>query len=136
MINYEYRRQEAKKFVKFLIVGGSTFLLQSFLYWFFSRILFTSLEKLACFALAVAYGIVYNYSLHRIWTFNDQKSASGTMKRYAVVSFLAVALNNFLFWLGHNIFGVYDLIVVFLSNAVVPLFTYAAHRFFTFKESR
>jgi putative flippase GtrA len=83
--------------------------------------------------LAVIYSLVYNYTLNRAWTFNDQTGAKGSIKRYAVVAITASVISSILFWIGHGWLHFYDLYVVVGVNLLVPLYTFVAHRQYTFR---
>ena len=91
--------KEFRKFIRFFIVGGSTFLLQTFLYYIFSRQLLSALPNLSVYILALAYAVLYNYYLHRVWTFGDQDSAPGSAGRYLIVAAVCFVLNSALFYL-------------------------------------
>jgi len=129
------RRQELYKLIRFVIVGGSTFVLQSVLYFIFSRWLFVDLSHTASYMLAIGFAAVQNYVTHRAWTFGDQKAAQGSAYRFFIVLMAGIALNIFLFWLGHDVWHIYDLLVVFLVGAIIPFFTYLTHRLYTFHEN-
>ncbi|MDD5438207.1 MAG: GtrA family protein [Patescibacteria group bacterium] len=126
-------RKEIPKLTKFVIVGSTTFLLQTFLYYVFSRWLVSYLPRTMTYFLAVVYSLVYNYSLNRAWTFNRHAAAKGSVKRYAVVAVVASVISSILFWIGHDWLHFYDLYVVVGVNLLVPLYTFVAHRQYTFR---
>jgi len=125
-------RKEAKKLVRFLFVGTSTFLLQTFVYYFLTRWLLIDLPRLASYSLALFYALAYNYSLNRAWTFKDQASAKGSVRRYALVAAAATLFSMTLFWIGEDLLHIYDLIVVVGVNVLIPFFTFISHRVYTF----
>jgi len=129
------RKKEFYKLVRFVIVGGSTFIFQSILYYAFSRWLFLDLPHTASYMLAIGFAAVQNYVTHRAWTFGDQKAAQGSVYRFFIVLMSGLMLNIFLFWLFHDVFHWYDLLVVFLVGAITPFFTYLTHRLYTFHEN-
>ncbi len=125
---------ELKKLIRFVIVGGATFVFQFCVYWICSRILMPDLPLLPVYMLSLGYAIAGNYTAHRLWTFRDQKPAQGSVWRYACVAFSAVLLNAAIFHLGVNLLHINDLIIVLIAESLIPLITYAGHRFFTFKQ--
>lgn len=125
--------KEIRKLTKFVIVGSTTFLFQAILYYIFSRWLVSYLPRTMTYFLAVIYSLVYNYTLNRAWTFKDHASAKGSVKRYAVVAIGASLISSVLFWVGHDLLHFFDLYVVVAVNLLVPLYTFAAHRQYTFR---
>jgi putative flippase GtrA len=124
---------ELNKLIRFVIVGGATFVFQFCVYWICSRILMPDIARLPVYMLSLGYAIVGNYTAHRLWTFRDQKCATGSTWRYAFVVFCAVSLNAGIFHLGVNLLLINDLIVVIIAESLIPLITYAGHRFYTFR---
>jgi putative flippase GtrA len=124
--------QEIKKVVKFLIVGCSTFVIQSVSYYVFSRFLMPDLDHTVLYVLAMALSLLFNYSANRKWTFDGQAAAQGSAKRYVYVVLMASLINSCTFWLGHDLLMFYDMHVVVLVNAIIPFFTFATHRLYTF----
>lgn len=129
-------RKEFKKLARFIFVGSTTFLLQTLVYYFLTRWLLTDLPRLASYCLALGYSLAYNYSLNRAWTFKDQPSARGSVRRYAIVASLATLFSVTLFWVGEDLLHIYDLIVVVGVNVLIPFFTFASHRLYTFNNRR
>ncbi|MFZ6015915.1 MAG: GtrA family protein [Patescibacteria group bacterium] len=127
---------EIKKVIRFIIIGGITFILQSFLYLLFSRLLFTDINNTASYCLAVSYAVIFNFLGHRLWTFQDQKSDNKSPLRYALIVAVGFILSALLFWIGHALLKVYDLLVVVLTGFSVPIVTYLGHRFYTFKNQQ
>ncbi|MDD5725941.1 MAG: GtrA family protein [Patescibacteria group bacterium] len=127
-------QKEVYKLARFVVVGASTFLLQTALYFIFSRWLFTHVPHTVSYILALVYSLAYNYSLNRLWTFGDQSSAKGSAWRYSVVAVTASAICAVLFWIGHDLLHFYDLYVVVMVNLLIPFYTFVAHRLYTFHE--
>jgi len=124
---------EFNKFVRFVIVGGATFVFQFCIYWICSRVLMPNIARLPVYMLSLGYAIVGNYTAHRFWTFHDQKLAPGSVWRYICVTFSAILLNAVIFYLGVNILRINDMIIVIITEIFVSITTYTGHRFFTFK---
>lgn len=129
------RMQEVLKLVRFVIVGGTTFVFQSFLYFVFSRWLFLDMPNIASYMLAIGFAAVQNYVMHRAWTFGDQKTAQGSAFRFLTVLSLGIGLNIVIFWICYGLLGIHDLVSAFIAGIIVPLFTFLTHRFWTFHEN-
>jgi len=129
--------REKTQIAMFLFVGGASFLMYIGTYALFSRILFPSVSLNVLNVAAVLVSVLFNFVAHRSWTYraagqgNDMK---GQMVRYALVVGSSTLLNSFLFWLAHNTLGVYDLIAAVFAAGVCAVYTYVAHRLFTFKK--
>lgn len=126
--------KEVFKLARFVVVGASTFLLQTALYFIFSRWLFTYVPHTVSYILALVYSLAYNYSLNRLWTFSDQASAKGSAWRYSIVAITASAICAILFSIGHDLLHFFDLYVVVMVNLLIPFYTFVAHRLYTFHE--
>ncbi len=127
--------KEFWKLAKFAVVGGTTFLIQAGLYFVFTRFVFSDLPKLASFILALSIAAEQNYVSHRIWTFKDQKTDSGSTLRYVIVLLGGLVLNAGIFWLGQDVLHIYDMLVIVIAGAGVPFVTYLSHRYFTFRST-
>ncbi|MBD3281856.1 hypothetical protein GF391_03870 [Candidatus Uhrbacteria bacterium] len=121
------------KMVKFGFVGAGAFLIHFCLYYLFTRFLMPEIYSVILYILAMGYAMTFNYSAHRSWTFSDHQSIQGSVYRYVIVVGLAALLNSSIFYLGHYLLNLYDLYVVLFASAIVPLITYAGHRWYTFK---
>ena len=125
-------KQEALKIIKFFIVGFTSFLIQTAIYYVFTRMLFTQIPAIASYMLAIAITAIQNYSLHRTWTFKDQKMAQGTARRFINVLIFGYCLNSMFFYVFHHILHFYDLLVMITAGFLYPLYTFVAHRVYTF----
>ncbi len=126
-------QDEIERLARFVIIGGLSFLMSAGLYALFSRWLWVQGNRTAENFLSVSITAIFNYLAHRSWTFRSQGQHRDQMWRYIIVTVSATLLQSGLFWLGHVYFGWYDFIVILLVAAVIPLFTYAMHRVFTFR---
>ncbi len=125
--------KEFWKLVRFVMVGGTSFLVQAGMYFVFSRFVFTDLPVIASYILALAISAEQNYVSHRAWTFNDQNTDSGSAVRYLIVLLGGLVLNAGIFWLGQDVLHIYDMLVIVIAGSCVPFVTYLSHRYFTFR---
>jgi putative flippase GtrA len=124
--------REGKTFVRFALVGGSSFLVKAAAYTLLSRVIWNAGPRWVENILALGVAMVYNYTLHRLWTFKFQKPHPGSAPRYVIVVAIASLLDAVLFYVGHDMLKVYDLIVLAVDAALIAGFTFSAHRLFTF----
>jgi putative flippase GtrA len=128
----EIARREWKTLFRFGLVGGSSLLVKIGMYAVLSRIVWTSGPKTLENVMALGVSMVYNYTLHRFWTFRFQKTMNGSAQRYTMVVVAASLLDVGVFFIGHDLLGIYDFLVLAGGAFIVAFFTFAAHRFFTF----
>lgn len=126
-------RKEFRTIFRFGVVGSSSVLLKIGCYAVISRILWTHGPRSFQNVLALGIAMIYNYSLHRWWTFKHQKADQGSAVRYMGVVAAASLLDAGLFYLGHDILRVYDFLVLAVIPFLVAAFTFLGHRLFTFR---
>ncbi len=73
-----------------------------------------------------------NYEANRRFTFNKLKNNIRVMGRFAAISIIATGLYTIMFWIGHEIFRIWDFFVIPVNQVLVGFFTFGSHRLFTF----
>ena len=126
-------RGEAERLVRFVIIGGLSFLMYVGFYALLSRRLWVTGNRSLENFLAICLTSIFNYLAHRAWTFQSRGAHFDQMWRYGVVAVSATLLQSGLFWLGHAYLGWYDFVVILIVAVLIPLYTYLMHRVFTFK---
>jgi putative flippase GtrA len=114
------------------IVGGGSTLFFIGLYALLSKVLFRTWNSTLLDALALAICAVFNFMLHRAWSFKAKAFSVGMIRRYLVTIILASLLQVALFHVGTAWFGFVDF---FVQIALVPFIAWAqymGHRMFTF----
>lgn len=137
-MNIDYHKYKAEFWTlfRFVLVGGSSFLLYAALYYSFSRLLFPqanhTVENFAANVLAT----IFNFLAHRGWTFKAEHRSWTQMVRFLIVVLTAMPLQSFIFWIGYRLFHIHDLIMIVVATALIPLYTYCMHRTFTFRKKK
>lgn len=126
--------REKRSIATFLIIGISCLLLTLGGYALLSRILWPSGPRTVEYALTVIVVTYMNYEANRFFTFRGARNKA-TLSRFAIVAVCAFTLQNIIFWLGHDVLGLWDVGIILLSTAIVAFFTFASHRLFTFRSS-
>ena len=127
-----YIQQEWRLLTKYLFVGGSSFFVKAVSYILISRIIQPGGVREIQNVEAVAITVVYNYTLHRLWTFRGKKPAPGSTFRYAIVVTISVFLDACLFYLLHSILHIYDAVTIVFVGGIMALYGFLGHTFFTF----
>lgn len=128
-------REEGERVVRFLFIGGVSFLFNYSVYYLISRILWPAGNRTLENFLAVAMTSILNYLAHRQWTFRSRGRHRTQLVRYIAVALSAVLIQSVLFWVGYHLLQANDLIVILVVAIMIPFYTYLAHKFFTFHES-
>jgi putative flippase GtrA len=124
--------REWKTFVRFGLVGGSSFAVKAGMYALLSRVTWVEGPRSLQNIIALAVAMIYNYTLHRFWTFTTHRPMNGSAQRYVMVVVAAAMLDAVFFYVGHDLLHVYDFLVLVLGAMTGAVFTFSAHRLFTF----
>ncbi len=125
---------ERLRLVTFFVVGISSLGLNLGLYALLSRVIWPAGPRTLENAIVVVIVTAANFEANRHFTFAKQRSV-GAVFRFGMVAVFAMVLNSLLFWIGHAVFGLYDMLVIIMVTAVIAFFTFASHRLFTFHDN-
>jgi putative flippase GtrA len=125
-------RRESKMLIRYVFVGGSSFGVKVGVYAALSRLLWIDGPRSLQNIIALLIAMVYNYSLHRFWTFKHQEPAPGSAPRYVAVVIIGSTLDASLFYLGHDILKFYDFFVLIANAGFTTILSFTLHKFFTF----
>lgn len=126
--------REWKTIFRFLMVGGSSFAVKAVSYALLSRLIWTSGSRNVENGIALVVATIYNYLLHRFWTFGHQRPASGVIKRYSIVLALGTAMDIGFFYILHSLWHIYDFLALAMTSLLIAFCTFNLHRFWTFHE--
>jgi putative flippase GtrA len=139
MIDYAKRfvRSEGKGVIKFLIVGGLSFLIYAGVYALLTRIVFPEANRTFMSFLSICSSAGFNFFAHRGWTYQATQARHVDQAwKYISVVVSATALQTFLFWLAVDRLGIYDGFVLVPVAGICAVYTYFTHRLFTFRKPR
>lgn len=126
--------REGRGLLKFLIVGGASFAIYSGAYFIFTRFLFPLGNLTLLNAVSICVSACFNFTAHRLWTYRATHTASrDQIGRYLFVVTCAAILQSGLFWILVEYLRFPDLLVLMPIAGICALFTYFAHRLFTFR---
>jgi len=123
-----------ERFLRFGIVGLCSLGATTSGYALLSRWLWPTGSRTVEYVLVTVVVSWLNYESNRLFTFQAGPRSVKTMYRFILVMGIAIACNAVLFWIGHEVLGLYDLAVILLNAFVVAVVTYSLHRLFTFHE--
>lgn len=129
--------KEGKGLIKFLIVGGLSFLIYSGAYLVLTRWVFPTANLTLMSALSICISGLFNFAAHRGWTYRATHTSSRSqIGRYLAVVISSAVLQTFLFWLSVERLGIPDVYVLIPIAGICAIFTYFTHRLFTFRKAR
>jgi putative flippase GtrA len=102
------------------------------LYAILSRFIWPSANKTLLDAIALSICAVFNYTLHRIWTFNAGTHSTRMISRYVSIIVLSSMLQTALFHLGNGVLGFNDFVVQIVLVPFIAAIQYVVNRQFTF----
>ncbi len=124
--------REFWRMFRYGIVGGTSLLLHAGLYALLSRVLWVEGNRTLEYVIALVITAVFNFTLHRIWTFAVKGFSSRMVARYVIVILSSMGIQSGIFFVGVELMGIYDFIVFFISAAIAAFLQYLGHRMFTF----
>lgn len=124
--------KEWKTLTRYLLVGGSSFGVNILVYLAISRYFWPEGYKPIINVMAIGVSMIYNYLLHRLWTFRHQQAAAGSVQRYVVVVVAANTLDALVFYILQVKLEIYDVAVKIFNGGFIAVFSFVSHRFFTF----
>lgn len=132
IISRDWLTREFWRMFKYGIVGVISLGIHVGSYALLSRVFWVEGNRTFEFFIAVSFAAIFNFTFHRLWTFKAREFSSKMVIRYLFVVISGTALNSGLFYVGHEVIGIYDFYVLFGTVFVVALYQYIAHRQFTF----
>ncbi len=127
-------KAERGKLARYGTIGVLSLVLTTVLYHIVSARIFPHASRTLLYTLVVIFVSWLNYEANSYFTFEKKRSVA-TITRFATVAVIATILNTVLFWIGYEIFHLWDLLVIVLNCGIVTLFTFSSHRLFTFHEN-
>ena len=123
-------REERRKLLKFLIVGGANTLVMYSLY---VLLLYVGLGYVVAITADYFFGICLGYTLNRYWTFKSHGKPTRGFLKYCV-SYVGVYLLNLVLLIGFvELCSLGEAIAQIPAIAVATIASYSAQRIWVFK---
>lgn len=119
---------------KYGVVGGSSLALHTGLYHVFSRFIWAQGPRTLEYVIALVTASIYNFTLHRIWTFSMNGYSHQMVVRYICVILTSMGMQSGIFYVGVSLMGIYDYYVFAVSVVFAATLQYFGHRFVTFNK--
>lgn len=121
-------------FVKFIVSGGITALLDLSMLFAFRELLLWPYWLAINIAFAIA--VMVNFSLQRFWTFSERDlrtTAHIQFVRFFLVALGNLAMNNLIMFVLSAVFGLWYLAAQVLTIGMLAMVNFVVYRYFVFK---
>lgn len=127
-------KSEIWRLIKYGIVGGSSLVIHAGLYYIVSREIWPDGPKTLEYVLTMLCVGVYNFTMHRIWTFSLRRFSSAMVLRYLMAVGFGVILQSGIFSLCYDVLNIADYYAFGISVGLASFIQYCIQRFFTFSD--
>ncbi len=125
-------KQILKQFIRYLIVGSSSFILDISLLYLLTEIV--GLRPTFSLVFSQIIVIIYNFSLNRFWTFKS----TGQLNKQMILYLLLVVFNYFLglliMYIGNEIFKINYLLIRVVNIALITLWNFLIYKYIIYKD--
>jgi dolichol-phosphate mannosyltransferase len=116
---------------RFILTGGSTFVVDFTLFIFASRFLELDIKTARIFSLSFA--IVFNFLLNKTFVFKKKGEWLYTNVKYLLTISFTASINYFVMLILISILGIYDLHAIMIGAILVAALNYILHKNWSFK---
>ena len=127
-------RNLIKQILKFVVTGGTTFLIDFFLLWLFTDV--CGINYLISNVLSFSISTVYNFLLSIKWVFDvlDQRSRARNLMWFFILSIVGLGLQQLLMWITVDFWAWHYLFAKFIVSVVVGVFNFITRKVLFEKE--
>lgn len=133
-----------KEFLRYLVVGGTAFLVDYATLYLLSHFVFQSMGDVGVYlATAIGFiaGLTYNYILSLIWVFQGAKERKqgksvGGFALFALIGIIGLLLTEGGMYVGFQLLQIHYMIVKLFVAAIVLLWNYGARKLLIFRDVR
>lgn len=128
-----------QQIIKFTVVGGTIFVIDSFLLIFMTEKLGWNYLVSATCSFTIA--VLINYILSVCWVFKFSTKPRGWRRLWQMILFIwlsvcGLGINNFLIWFTVEIFGYHYMIGKVIATAVIMVFNFTTRKMLLERKSR
>jgi Predicted membrane protein len=142
-IDREKLKPLMKEFGRYLIVGGTAFIIDYAAFYLTSAYVFNTLELGVYFATAFGFilGLIYNYIMSLVFVFRSAKEQNrgktvGAFLVFAVIGVIGLLLSEGGMYLVYDLLDVNEYIARVLVAGAVTVWNYAARKLLIFREEK
>lgn len=140
-IDKEKLKPLIKEFGRYLIVGGTAFLVDFSTLYLLKTYVFAHMGDTGVYlatGIAFIVGLIYNYILSLVWVFKSAKERNkgktlGAFLIFAIIGVIGLALTEGGMYVGYDLLHIDPMVVKIFVAAVVLIWNYAARKLLIFK---
>ena len=133
-----------KEFLRYLVVGGTAFLVDYGTLFLLSRFVFREMGDVGVYlATAIGFiaGLTYNYILSLLWVFQGAKERQqgksvGGFALFALIGIIGLLLTEGGMYVGFQLLQIHYMVVKLFVAALVLLWNYGARKLLIFRDVR
>lgn len=130
------------EFMRYVIVGGSAFIIDLFLLYIFKSYILDDLGTTGIYistAIGFIGGLIYNYALSIVFVFenakkNNKGKSLGSFIIFSIIGIIGLGMTEFGMYVGLEIIEINYLIVKIFVTGIVLFWNYVARKILIFKE--
>ena len=130
------------EFIRYVIVGGSAFIVDIFIIYIFKNFVFSHLCITGIYistALGFIAGLIYNYILSLTFVFDEAKNNNrGKSIRsfiiFTLIGFIGLLITELGMYMGVQVFLINYLIVKIFVSGIVLIWNYSARKILIFRQ--
>lgn len=119
-----------KQFIKYLLVGGSTALIELMLYTLFRKVIHLELALSNIFATICA--TTFNFIVNRGWSFKAASNLSRSLIMYLILFCFNTIFSTFMISYMVN-WGLYDVMAKVITMGIITMWNFLLYRKLIFK---
>lgn len=123
---------DAPRFIRHLLVGGTSAVLLLGLTWLFVDGL--KLQVVLGSSFAVILTGLYNYSMQYHWTFSSDAPHGGVLVKYLLMCVGILIINGLVMHFGVKVLLLHYLVVQFLANVAMTLWSFSIGSLWVFRQ--
>lgn len=123
-------KQLYKQILRFLVVGGTAFLIDFGILWLLTEHL--GIDYLLSNAISFTASVIYNYILSTAWVFNTKqtKSKYWSFAVFLLLSIAGLGINQGIMWITVEQAGINYLLSKILATVIVMIFNFITRKRF------
>jgi len=137
---FTLRLRDSEKFIKFAIVGGTGFIIQTIV---FKILLGSNIHRSLAVSIGAELAIISNFTFNNIWTFKSNKISGLKLIpkfiSFNLTSLLAIGIQALILWLGPLLLGVSNLSIwvsYFIALIIVMIVNFTIYNRIIWKTKR
>ncbi len=127
-------KQTLMSFIKYLIVGGSSFLLDYLLFYLLFRKM--NIDKVVSNSISIFIAFWFNFFLNRLWSFKSDDKVVGQLLKYVGLMLFNMLFSNAFIYIINSNFGTDPVILKVIAMSIIVIWNFILYKTVIFKKKR